>query len=114
MNEMTLYWITRLDGIKIMLAILTAIFLTFATFHVLYAHVECKKLQKKWVVYAVCGFVGLVLLVLTPTTKEMALIKVVPPVVESAQKANVSEKVCNALLKILDEKTREKRSDGEE
>lgn len=111
MNEMTLYWITRLDGINMILVILTAFFITAAVFHVLYAHVECQKPKKRWMVYAVCGFVGLVLLALTPTTKEMALIKVVPPVVESAQKANVSEKVCNALLKILED--RSSRKNGE-
>lgn len=105
MNEMTLYWITRLDGIKIMLGILTAFFIGSAVFHILYGYCEEKKPKKRWVAYAVCGFVGLILCGLTPSTKEMVLIKVVPPVVESAQKANVPERVCNALLKFLEDRS---------
>jgi len=114
MNEMTIYWITRLDGINALLCLCWIISLIAVAFGFL-SRVSTPEHDKRAIaVENKCMAIGfslfalfLLVFVFTPTTKEMIAIKGIPAVVDVAKSHSVGEKaerVCNALVKIIEDK----------
>lgn len=89
-TESTLYWITRLDGINSLLSFISFLFLIISVFCLLgiFIHkldeddVMAKFLSNKVYAIPLC-ILFITLKVLTPTTKEMAMIYVIPKVANS-------------------------------
>lgn len=118
MDETTIYWITRLDGINVlfvscMILSLVSTLLGIALW--VDSNEHCEEdgvaLAKRIVKITFSLLVLFVLaLVFTPTTKEMIAIKGIPAVVDVAKSRNVGEKaerVCNALMKIIEDKAKD-------
>lgn len=91
-TESTLYWITRLDSIRTFIIVLIALSAVagvvafFASMVFTFddeVHATTKVTQQAWTttitLFATSIMLGIVL-VLTPTTKEMAMIKVIPAI----------------------------------
>jgi len=123
MSESTIYWITRLDGINVLMGWLIAILV------ILFALASClacvlkdcdaddperKRLEpevKRLVVVVFWCIVAVVLaFVFTPTTKEMVAIKVIPALANS-RLADKSLQNIDALLDICVEQVKARKKD---
>ena len=115
MNEMTIYWITRLDNINVLITLLMLLSAVMSLIGVVlycarYSTMDEQAVGRKivWIALPLAMLLALAL-VFTPTTKEMIAIKGIPAVVDVAKSHNMGEKaerVCNALLKIIEDKAK--------
>lgn len=118
MDEMTIYWITRFDGFIVLFVI--CMFLSFISIALgIVTWVDSKEhyeeggvaLGKRIVkIASPLSVLFALALVFTPTTKEMIVIKGIPAVVDVAKSHNIGEKaerVCNALVKIIEDKAKD-------
>lgn len=94
-TESTIYWITRLDCIVTfctLLSIISAVVAAILGIGNLAAmgnactakdDEDCKKIWKVWRIIFCFGLVTALIAVFTPTTKEMAMIKIIPAIANS-------------------------------
>lgn len=112
-TEWEIYWITRCTDIKIILVVLSTLFLlaTFATVCLSkdsFISETARKEAQWWTKRAVCVLIlSVIATVLVPTTKELVLIKVLPKVANSAyiqkQLPEDLKEVRTSCLKLLKE-----------
>ena len=109
-TESELYWITRLDHIRTLFMICTClggiIFICSLPLYVVnlldYYEDICKTIRKLvstvFVVFVVSG----ICLILTPTTKEMAAIKVIPMIVNSDTALKLKDGLKDSTSNLID------------
>lgn len=119
MDEMTIYWITRLDSINALLCVcwMISFVVAAAGFITRMTAPKCDECgiavgNKLMAIGFPLFALFLLVFTFTPTTKEMIAIKGFPAVVDVAKSHNVGEKaerVCNALVKIIKDKAKDSK-----
>ena len=125
-TESTIYWITRLDCIvtlSMVLSIASAAgvailgIVTLAamnTAHTAKELEDCKKMWKVWRIIFCFGLVTALVAVFTPTTKEMAMIKIIPAITNSKLVSEDLPRDARYLYELSKKALIEKLTDKEE
>jgi len=107
MTESTLYWITRLDGINgflvgfgSTLAVVSAIYLLVAFLNASFDETELN--AKVAIVGLLIALPSFILAVFVPTTKEMAMIKILPHIAQSKSMESISKEMPNLTNMAID------------
>ena len=112
-TESTIYWITRLDGLRIAVGVfLAALFLFGAIWLIVsFADNELDTIKKhRWkLLVPIIFLTGL--LVFIPTTKEMCAIKVIPLVVNDETVREIPKDIADLAHEWLDELRPKKESE---
>ena len=118
MSESTIYWITRLDSVNMVIAlVIVALIISLVAWAVMaFVAIDSGlKINKtKWNVAAWMMLLGLVIaslaLVFVPSTKEMVAIKVIPTLANS-RLADKSLQNIDALLDVCVEQVKARKKD---
>lgn len=135
MTSMQMYWITRLDGIVTLLAVLASFLCALSVImfvtgrsesvavkewswdtdnSIAARHESGRKLCKASLVMFPVGVLLYVLLVMVPTTKEMAAILVIPRVANSEKVQQVGNKLYDLAVEWMDELHPKKKEDNKD
>ena len=105
----TIYWLTRLDSLQCIIAILGTITLLVSNlFTVKNICEEELKLARKSICGCLVGISMIIGVAFIPSTNEMLLIKGIPLAIKTVKVHNIdvkAERLCDALLKIVENKT---------
>lgn len=104
----TIYWITRLEGLQFLIAMLGTLTLTaFSLFTIKNVCEEEFELARKSAWGCLVGIFMIFVSAFIPSTNEMLLIKGVPLAIKAVKVHNIdvkAERLCDALLKIVENK----------
>jgi hypothetical protein len=119
-----MYWITRLDGIVTLLALLASFLFVMGVIMLVYGRNECfavkiwswdtdksiadrhkfgRKLYKAGLMMAPVGILLYILLVMVPTTKQMAAIFIVPRIANSEKVQQAGNRLYDLAVDWMDE-----------
>lgn len=123
-NTTQMYWITRLDGIVTLLALLASFLFAMGIIMLVYGRNECfavkiwswdtdksiaarhefgHKLYKAGLMMVPVGILLYILLVMVPTTKQMAAIFIVPRIANSEKVQQAGNKLYDPAVEWMDE-----------
>lgn len=104
MTESTIYWITRLDSIRIAIAMLTFIVCMSTVLAIALKFSEDEKVVTKGVCIALfMSFLCIVLMIFVPSTNEMLMIKAIPYVANTDFVKKDLPKDYHMIIKLCEE-----------
>ena len=109
-----MYWITRLEGVSLDFIIIAIVIIMVTLFVAFIAAIESKfRKQRGWLsLVVIAGVIILFLGLLTPTTKEMAAIIVIPKIVNNPEVQKLPTNLLNLSNEWIEEKVKKLAQEG--